>query len=245
MTQPFTLQVTTSINNQLKDIELLFDIIQSDSINIESDITDHYVENNTAVQDTMAIKPIELTLRGLVGEKVYEHSLMVTDKISGAFSKIAPIGALIPPISSYANVVVNASAYIESSVKRYIETFKNIKDIFNKNKTPNQSKQYTVCQNLISLRDNRTFVTVTTPFGKFENMLILSANMEQGETKSLSELVVTVKQYKSVAVEMVKVDSKKYAGRLAEQKAMSEDLGKVQGAKQELTSTLYRSLFGG
>ena len=247
MTQPLTLTssltYTANLNNQLKNIEVLFDIIKSDSLSMQADITDHYVEDNTAVQDTMAIKPIEITLSGFVAEKVYDRSLMVTGAIENAFSKIAPISALIPPISSYANVVVNASRYVESSINRYINSFKNIKDIFNKNKSTPASKQEQVYQALRDLRDNRTIVTVKTPYGTFDNMLIQDVHIEQGDSTSVSDLNVTVKEYNSVATQLVNVNTKKYAGRVAQQKAITENLGKVQG-KQELVSTLYRTFIG-
>lgn len=249
MTQSLVLQssitYTVNLNNEVKTIDVIFDIIESDAISIQADITDHYVEDNTAVQDTMALKPIEITLRGFVAEKVYERSLMITGEIENAFSKINPISALIPQISNYANVVVNASRYVESSINRYINNFKSIKDIFNKNKTPQVSKQMAVAQNLLNLRNSRTLVTVKTPFGTFDNMLILDAQMEQGDNTTVSDLSVTLKQYNSVTTQLVNIDYKKYAGRLAQQKAITENLGKVQGQKQELTSTLYRTFFGG
>ena len=248
MTQALTLQAkltyTANVNNQVKTIDVLFDIIESDAISIQSDITDHYVEDNTAIQDTMAIKPIEITLRGFVAEKVYERSSMITGFIENAFSKISPISALIPPISSYAQNVINASRYIESSINRYINNFKSIKDLFNKNKSANVSKQMSVCQNLINLRNSRTLVSIKSPYGNFDNMLILDAQIEQGETTDTSDLTVILKQYNSVTTELVNIDYKKYAGRTAQQKAINENLGKVQGVKQELTSTLYRTFFG-
>lgn len=247
MTQQLTFKAsityTAKLNNQVKTIDVLFDIIESDAISIQADITDHYVEDNTAVQDTMALKPIEITLKGFVAEKVYERSLMITDEIENAFSKIAPISALIPPISSYATVVVNASRYVESSINRYINSFKNIKDIFNKNKTPQVSKQMAVAQNLLNLRNSRTLVTVKTPYGTFDNMLVLDAQMEQGDNTTVSDLTVILKKYNAVSMQLVNVDAKKYAGRVAQQKAIEENLGKVQG-KQELASTIYRILIG-
>lgn len=46
----------------------LFDIRQEETIELNSDITDHYVEDNTAIQDQVALKPEMITLRGLVAE---------------------------------------------------------------------------------------------------------------------------------------------------------------------------------
>ena len=48
----------------------VMDVRMEDEVNLESDITDHYVEDNTAVQDQVSLKPEEVTVHGLVGELV-------------------------------------------------------------------------------------------------------------------------------------------------------------------------------
>jgi len=48
----------------------LFDIDDSDQVTFESDITDHYVEDNTAVQDHIALRPIQIMLKRFQGEVV-------------------------------------------------------------------------------------------------------------------------------------------------------------------------------
>lgn len=46
----------------------VFNIPQEEEINLRSEITDHFVEDNTAINDEIALKPEEFTLRGLVAE---------------------------------------------------------------------------------------------------------------------------------------------------------------------------------
>lgn len=46
----------------------LFDIPGDEWIELESEITDHYTEANTAVQDNIALRPERVTLRGIVAE---------------------------------------------------------------------------------------------------------------------------------------------------------------------------------
>lgn len=48
----------------------LFDIPEDEWVELASVITDHYVENNTAVQDNIALEPERVTVRGLVAELV-------------------------------------------------------------------------------------------------------------------------------------------------------------------------------
>ena len=46
----------------------LFDIVGDESISLESDITDNFVENNMAIQDQIALRPEIVTVHGLVAE---------------------------------------------------------------------------------------------------------------------------------------------------------------------------------
>ena len=46
----------------------LFDVKGRDELTLASNITDHYVENNSAIQDHIALKPITIRLNGFVGE---------------------------------------------------------------------------------------------------------------------------------------------------------------------------------
>jgi uncharacterized Fe-S center protein len=50
----------------------VFDVITLDSIELSSDITDHYIEDNTAINDHIALKPEIIRVEGLVGELKYE-----------------------------------------------------------------------------------------------------------------------------------------------------------------------------
>lgn len=238
-----SLVLSGSVDRELVDIHFLFDIITNNDLTAEADITDQYVEDNSARQDHMALKPLEYTLRGFVSEKVFYRRQEITDKIADGLSKLQPIAILAPTVSSYANTVIATASYVEASVNRYIKNINSIKSLFNKNKTVNTTRQEQVAQDLIKLRDNRVLTTLDSPFGKFENFLVKSAKIEQEETTSQSQVVVTVKEYRSVTTKTIKVDAEKYAGRTASQKAVQENLGKAKG-KEDLTSTLYRMTYG-
>lgn len=52
----------------------LFDVDLNQRAELTSDITDHYVEANTAIQDHIALRPETVVLRGLVAELKYTNS---------------------------------------------------------------------------------------------------------------------------------------------------------------------------
>ena len=49
----------------------LFDAEGESTARLNAEITDHYTEDNRAVQDHIAIHPTRITLKGYVGEIVY------------------------------------------------------------------------------------------------------------------------------------------------------------------------------
>lgn len=50
---------------------LFFQTVTDDTITFQSQITDNWVENNTAIQDHITISPVTITMRGFIGELFY------------------------------------------------------------------------------------------------------------------------------------------------------------------------------
>jgi len=261
-------QISTE-KKEVFDIHMIFSIIESNQIEASASITDHYVEDNTARQDHMSLAPLKYTLSGLVAEKVYQRKYEVmtqfaenTEKIGKFESVTKKLGAfsgLCPQISNYANVAVGAYKYAEASYNRYAKSIQSIKGAFNKNKVKKKTtteilpmteiepeEQTAVFEQLWGFRNNRTLVYLKTPFKNFGQdrpFLIESVKMEQGDTKSMSRLTVTVKEYRAVSTKMVKIDPEQYAARVATNKALTELLGKVKG-KEDIASHAYNITYG-
>lgn len=245
-----------------RTIEYVFrsGFINNETMECEADITDHYVENNTSVQDHMAIKPIRYTVRGLIAEKVftplvpYEYTVPYREnKLSSGLNLLS---TLSPSLSSYMQTAVAAYQYVEASVNRYMSTVKNVVGFFTRNKTGRtinatatrdvikDSKQERALNEILNLRDARVLVDIDTPFGYFYDFLIESAKIEQGNNIWQSELVVTLKEYRSVSTKTTKVDAQKYSERTQQQRSAEENLGNVQGKDGKLQSTLYKMTVG-
>ena len=239
-----------------RSIEYIFrsGFINDDTMESDTDITDHYVEDNTAVQDHVAFKPQSYTLRGFIGEKVftplapYDYSpppLQTMEKLTTGANFLR---GLSPTLSNYMEVAVGVYRYAEASYNRYYNGVKNIVDFFSKNKTgqaidatakyeqiPN-SKQMKAYKDLRTLQLNRTLMTIESPFDKFENFLIESVKINQGNTIWQSELTVTLKEYRAVSTLTTKVDEKAYVGRYQQQMATEQTIGKVQGTQKDVST---------
>lgn len=79
LTNEITTQTSVSVPDAALQIQLnenlvrylFFQTVTDDSVSFQSQITDNWVENNTAIHDHIAISPVIITMRGLVGELVY------------------------------------------------------------------------------------------------------------------------------------------------------------------------------
>lgn len=184
---------------------------------------------------------------------------------------LAGFSSLVPKVSNYVTTAIGSYNYVESKYKQYANNIQSIKGIFNKNKvklrpqyqqkdistyTPVKTEfpttdiepinQSSVFQTLDDLRTGRAIVYLRkTPFGNFfgTSFLIESVKMEQGNTKSMSRLTVTVKEYRAVSTKMVKIDAEQYAARVATHKALTKLLGKVKG-KEDVESIAYKITYG-
>ncbi len=219
-----------------------FQVLEEDSISFQSQITDNYIENNTAVQDHIALNPVTITMRGYVGEVVFtppmafwnnltgvlEGQITKNDTATTATTKLAPIASLLPPVDNITQIAKNTAQYVESSFNRYKKIYDQLTD---KKINPITSRQEDSAKKLKSLWLNRTLVEVITPYGYYENMAIQSISLTQGNTMTQSELSVTLKQIKYATTKTTKPDTKVMAWYNAVQRTEEANHGKAQGAK--------------
>lgn len=243
------------------NIAYLFEIINNESIDFQSDITDNYVENNTAIQDQIAIKPLTISLSGLVGELSFTPPMSAlnflfenigVDKIDNFTSskinttvtdKLSTMKALLPPVSNATQLAKNAIQYAESSVRRYL---KYLDGYANKYllKKPTEYKQHFITRKLKDIWESRTPCRVlTSRFGVYDNMYIQSINLTQGETLTTSTLSITLKQVRFADVTVTEADKTVLAKYTNYQTATEQNNGKAQGVKTN--SAMYDLLTPG
>ncbi len=170
-----------------------FDVIEEDNLTLQSQITDNYIENNTAIHDNIALAPITITLKGLVGEVVFQSPKSTLDTLNKATNKIgeklSPLTALLPPVDNITQLAKNAVQYVEASVNRYQKIIEQIRG-----KKPTETTQQYVAGNLKKLWQSRTACEILSPYGLYKNMYIQSVYLIQGNTKTVSNLTVMLKQ---------------------------------------------------
>jgi hypothetical protein len=184
---------------------LLFNYEGEQSVALTSDITDHYIENNTPVQDQWALKPEKITTHGFVGE-LNDIAPAALQPLKTIAEKLTPISAYTPSLSTtallaYANafqLYQVASNVLNSAVSTWAsingDDGQSVINGAGIATQPNQTKQQIYFQQFYGYWKNRTLFTVQTPWAIFQDMAIENLRaIQDAETRMISDFEVTFK----------------------------------------------------
>lgn len=175
--------------------KFLFNYTGEDTVSLTSDITDHFVEDNTSLQDHISLKPVTVTTQGFIGElnnvppDILAIAKFVTDRL-------ATLGPFVPQITRTAQIGYNTavSAYQTANLvaKTAVSVFDNLTG--NGANFP-QNQQQKAFNQFFKYWQTRTLFTVQTPWRVFQDMAILSLRaVQDDETKVISNFEITFKQ---------------------------------------------------
>lgn len=242
---------------------ILFHYEGEQSVNLQSDITDHYVEDNTAVQDQIALRPVTVTTHGFIGElnNVAPFGLQT---LKTAADKLTVIGPYAPQLSVTAQLayneaflayqsatkLANAAVSAWSSVSNAITGSDGNAVIDSEGdlipgSVQNQQQKY--FQQFYGYWVNRTLFTVQTPWAVFENMGILNLRaIQDAETNVITDFEVTFKQIRNAFSAFSGIPTS-FAGRSATQAAAKTNQGISAGTPSAVTpaSATSTTLSGG
>ena len=243
------------INN---NVGYYFDIIREHSVSIQNQITDNYLENNTAVQDHIAHSPITVTLSGLAGEVFFTPPTKTLNKLYSKYNtfmqskfnnepmaaqylmsdKLLAIPALLPAVDNITQLAKNAVQYVETSYKRLEKIVKGFK-----NQEIKEARLWQVYRELKELSDTNTALIVETPFTVLDNMFIQSISLRQGNENYIADLEITLKQINYADVSLTAADEKVLAKYNAYAQAQVENNGQAKSI-QKNDSLLYQWIGG-
>jgi hypothetical protein len=193
----------------------VFDIAEENRQEQTADITDHYIEDNTAIQDHIALHPERITLRGFIGE--LKQISPLSTSLSGAFKTInnklgqagAYLGKYTPGMVNKIQSAVNQAQQVTNQVNNAINSISNLVGLFSSS-TPAQTKQSRAYYILSALRVARQLFIIETPYGQFQNMAIESITFVQPkETIYWSDITITLKEIRMAVTTTVKADPAK------------------------------------
>jgi len=205
----------------------LFDVVANEDVSLDSEITDHYVEDNTAIQDHIALRPERFTVKGYAGEinDQYQGALKLTQQI---LDKVAVLATLAPQFATQAEQIYDLIRTGSGSIGEIVNSASSVYDIF-KQAITTATRQQAAFNFFYAMWRARQLCTVETPWNIFTDMAIEAVRGHQNEeTKLISEFSVTFKKVRK-AQTAVSVGIS-IAGRVAQMAIPAYNYGISTGA---------------
>lgn len=195
---------------------ILFHYEGEQKIRLQNDITDHYVEDNSAIQDQITQRPVIVQTAGYIGE-LNDIVPPILAPLQTIAQKLTIISGLTPGLSATAILAFNEAVFLyataQNAINSAVSTWSSLSgsggenvisgaglpsSVFNPQTgavSNNQTKQQVAFQQFYGYRASNTLFTVQTPWAVFTNMAIETLEAVQGaETTVISEFNVTFKQ---------------------------------------------------
>lgn len=207
-------QNPNSTNGQIlaQGPSFVFNFEGEQSITLESDITDHYSEDNVAVQDQIALRPVIIETHGFIAEltDIPPAALALIQQVA---TKLTVIDAYVPEISATALLAyLNAFSLYQTganAVNAAVSAWSSIangpsgESVINGNsinQANNQTLQQQAFQTWWGYWQSRTLFTIQTPWAIFQNVAILKVKPVQDDTtETVTDFHVVFKQIRMVS----------------------------------------------
>ena len=221
----------------------IFDIEGDAVTNLEAEITDHYTEDNTTIQDNIAIRPVRVILTNYVGELVYRRDNTTNTPIQQLTQKLTVLNSYLPgltPGAEQAYNILSGNASLPSpdvlaslSAPNIGSTITNTANIYGmvQNLLPPTTKQQQAYQYFKALWQQKILFAIQTPHEFLTNMAIESVRAHQPEdTKDISDFTLTLKQLRFASAQFVPyAPTQQASGATALQSQATQVSSNVQG----------------
>lgn len=208
-------------------------ITGNESMSLQADITDNYVENNIAYQDHIALKPMIYTVEGEVGELTWYKNDPQNSVIGAVAQKLAPVVSFAPSVSKFASTVQDKAMKIIGVVDSLDNAFSRFWGFLsNDDVNTEQKKAFMYLQ---ALWASRAPISIKTPWKKLENYIIQNVEFSQSDrTVDKSKIKISFKEFKTTSSRVGSFDIKKYMGRGSAQNAELQNKGITSGIAMDL-----------
>lgn len=215
-----------------------FDIDQDESLNLSADITDHYVENNTFLNDHRVIKPVEITVNGLKGEVVFRPPEGLPGQTQELNNRLEEVDAYLGDFTpGMLQEIMKSISRANSAVSRINQNLNRTQNVLSalSGEGPEKTEQEKAYSELKALFYSNQLVTVQTPWRYFDNMMINAVNFRQGQSsRDYSQISVTLKEVRFADIEINSFDENIQPPREEMQISEEQDTGRVQGSENSL-----------
>lgn len=208
-----------------------FDIADESQVNLTSEITDHYVEDGSAVQDHIALRPEKVTLRGYVGEVSYNKTGQ-QNKLENFTQKLTTVSSYLPVVSRFAQNAYSALQTGEGLFGTAVDIGEDLFQAYRDINIPN-GKQQEAFIYFEALRNSRALFTIQTPFRYYTDMAIETIKAVQtGQSIDETNFEVTFKKIRKVQASALNLSGMQ--ARLANMASDVVNKGLVKGVTKAI-----------
>ena len=214
----------------------VFDVEGETKIQQSSNITDNYVEDNSTVQDHIAVAPLTIQLTRYVGELVDRRDTEVAKLSSAVDEKLTKFAPFAPNLTNSAYLIKNKAEELVENVKRVTNDVSNLFSLF-ENLNPSATKKQQAFIYFSALQEKGVLISVQTPFSYYENMAIESLiATEDEESKDIATFSMTLKQIRFASVTTTEFNASQFQGRSGSQNSPNVKNGKANGSQSALSA---------
>ena len=210
-----------SKSNTDNALEIIFDNIMRHTIHGHNNITNHYVEDGSAIQDTTTVDPLTITVQGWMADLVYKINPLYSSVLGWVVqtAKIPIIGGIVATELSSPVIIVNA---IYERVRNAVESILTLRDKFTGTSRQKATSGYSLpfitfdeemklgyqTAVLENLRVSRLPVNISLPrIGVFHDMYIEDYEWDQDKAYYQAKITITFKQIRTAKVVSTKIKS--------------------------------------
>lgn len=215
----------------------LFDIEDNATLTDDSDITDYFTEDNSFINDHIVDKPKMITLTGFIGELVFRVPQGVTGALNLINNRLETVeayaGEFTPGAVQTAQKAVQQAQSAVSQINQQLDKAQNIISALS-GEEPQPTAQEKAYNELSALKKSRELISVQSPWGYFDNMIIKTLGFTQsGESRDISDISVTLKEFRTAEIKITNFDRDQFPPRVDIQNGDEEDQGIVRGVGRE------------
>lgn len=241
-------KLKTSVQNVVDDVidwvrlepkdsniqSLHLQIFGNESMSLQSEITDNYVENNVAYQDHIALKPMVYTVEGEVGELTWYKNDPQNSVIGAVVQKLTPVVSFAPSVSKTASSVQDKAMKVLNTVDSLDNAASRFWGFLSKDDVDTEQKK--VFKYLQLLWAQRQPISIRTPWKKLDNYVIQNVEFSQSDrTSDKTKVKISFKEFKQTKTKTASFDLKKYMGRGSAQNAELQNKGMTTGITMDST----------
>lgn len=205
---------------------LILDLVGDESVELDSDIPDHYIEDLTAVNDSIGLRPEIVNTSGEIAELV--KTITSSQPVTVVGNPLPIIDGLKPELPPGATAAQETLTEAVANDDAAVENTQSLYGYYQSRspQQPDQTRQSQIFGYLYQLWRGRQLCSVETPWGFFENMAILYTRVRQSaDTKYLSGFEITFKKIRTAR--SVTITPGLLAGRATFQQAPITQTGTI------------------